>query len=210
MGVHAMECELDRELFDFVDRLCQTMQETIKLSALQKELLKKAAAQLRKLVNNGRVTTRSRTRISSNASLSPKRLKRVLDYVESHLSERLTLADLAGVACLSRCYFSKSFKQAVGVGPHRYLVQQRLERAKVLMCSTNEPLARIAQETGFSDQSHLTLIFRCETGMTPGKYRTVVGRNLSASQRTVVACGKPETQSESSESHASVCPIRAA
>jgi AraC family transcriptional regulator len=134
----------------------------------------------------------------------------VLDYVESHLSERLTLGDLARVACLSSCHFSKSFKQAVGVGPHRHLVQQRLERAKVLMYSTNEPLARIAQETGFSDQSHLTLIFRRETGMTPGQYRTVVGGKLSESQRTVVACGKPETQSESSESDASVCPIRTA
>jgi AraC family transcriptional regulator len=205
-----MECELYRELFDLVDRLSQTVQETIKLLALQKEILKKVAPQSGRLVNNGRVITRSLTRSSSNASLSPKRLKRVLDYVESHLGERLTLGDLARVACLSRCHFSKSFKQAVGVGPHRYLVQQRLERAKILICRTIEPLARIAQETGFSDQSHLTIIFRRETGMTPGKYRTVVGRKLSASERTVVTCGKPETHSKSSESHTSVCPIRAA
>jgi transcriptional regulator GlxA family with amidase domain len=201
-----MECELYRELFDLVDRLCQT----IILLEIQQQFSKESVVRSRELVNNGRLIPRNLRRISSNGPLSSKRLKRVWDYIESHLDERLTLVHLARVACLSPCHFSKSFKRAVGVGPHRYLQQRRLERAKVLMCSTDEPLVRIAQETGFSDQSHLTLIFRRETGMTPSKYRTVVGRKLSASQRTVVACGKPETHSKSNSSHTSPCPILAA
>lgn len=196
-----MECELYRELFDLIDRLYQTAQET-KILALQQQSSKEAVVRAPELVNNGRVITRNLRRISSNGPLSSKRLKRVRDYIESHLGERLTLVDLAKVACLSPCHFSKSFKRAIGVGPHRYLQQRRLEQAKVLMCSTDEPLARIAQETGFSDQSYLTLIFRRETGMTPGKYRTVVGRKLSASQRTVVVCGEPETHSKPSPTYA--------
>jgi AraC family transcriptional regulator len=106
--------------------------------------------------------------------LSGERLRRVRDYVEAHLDDRLTLSDLAGVACLSPYHFSRSFKQAVGVGPQRYVMQRRLERAKTLMRRTNEPLAEIAQQVGFSDQSHLTSIFRRETGLTPGRYRAAL------------------------------------
>jgi AraC family transcriptional regulator len=78
------------------------------------------------------------------------------------------------VACLSPYHFSRSFKQAIGVGPQRYVVQRRLERAKTLMRRTNQPLAEIAQQVGFADQSHLTSIFRRETGLTPGRYRAAL------------------------------------
>jgi AraC family transcriptional regulator len=106
--------------------------------------------------------------------LSRERLKRVRDYIETHLDDRLTLTDLAGVACLSPYHFSRSFKQAAGVGPQRYVMQRRLERAKTLMRRTNQPLASIAQEAGFVDQSHLTSMFRRETGVTPGRYRAAL------------------------------------
>ena len=106
--------------------------------------------------------------------LSRERLQRVCDYIETHLDDRLTLTDLAGVACLSTYHFSRSFKQAVGVGPQRYVMQRRLERAKTLMRRTNQPLASIAQEAGFTDQSHLTAIFRREIGVTPGRYRAAL------------------------------------
>jgi AraC family transcriptional regulator len=103
--------------------------------------------------------------------LSRKRLQRVRDYIEAHLGDRVTLTDLAGVACLSPYHFSRSFKQAVGVGPQRFIIQRRLERAKTMMRRTNRPLAWVAQEAGFADQSHLTSVFRRETGMTPGQFR---------------------------------------
>lgn len=106
--------------------------------------------------------------------LSSDRLKRVRDYIETHLDDRLTLTDLAEVACLSPYHFSRSFKAAVGVGPQRYVMQRRLERAKTLMRRTNQPLAAIAQQVGFTDQSHLTCIFRRETGVTPGRYRAAL------------------------------------
>jgi AraC family transcriptional regulator len=87
--------------------------------------------------------------------LSRERLMRVRDYIETHLDDRLTLTDLAEVACLSPYHFSRSFKLALGVGPHRYVMQRRLARAKTLMRRTNQPLALIALQTGFPDQSHL-------------------------------------------------------
>jgi AraC family transcriptional regulator len=106
--------------------------------------------------------------------LSRERLQRVCDYIEAHLDDRLTLADLAGVACLSPYHFSRSFKQSVGVGPQRYVMERRIERAKVLMRRTRQPLASIALEVGFADQSHLTAIFRREIGMTPGRFRAAL------------------------------------
>jgi AraC family transcriptional regulator len=106
--------------------------------------------------------------------LSRERLRRVLDHVEAHLGEELGLARLAEIACLSPCHFSRSFKQAMGVGPHRYVTQRRVERAKALLRgggAGDGSLAAIALAVGFGEQSHFTTAFRRETGMTPGRYR---------------------------------------
>lgn len=99
------------------------------------------------------------------------RVRRVLDYIEAHIGQDLTLAELAEVACLSPSHFSRSFKQALGTGPQRYIVQRRVERAKALLLHTGDGLAGIAAATGFADQSHLTAAFRRETGTTPGRFR---------------------------------------
>lgn len=104
------------------------------------------------------------------------RLRRVLDYIEAHLEQDLTLAELAGVACLSPSHFSRAFKLALGTGPHRYTVQRRVERAKELLRHTGNGLAGIAAATGFADQSHFTAAFRREVGVTPGRFRTALGR----------------------------------
>jgi AraC-like DNA-binding protein len=96
------------------------------------------------------------------------------DYVEAHLGDDLSLTMLAGIACLSPYHFSRSFKQAAGVGPQRYVIQRRVERAKYLLRQTHQPLALIAQETGFGDQSHLTQMFRREIGVTPGRFRAAL------------------------------------
>lgn len=110
--------------------------------------------------------------LTSSNGLSRERLQRVSNYVEAHLDDNLSLAVLADIACLSPFHFSRSFKQATGVGPQRYVIKRRLERAKRLLRQTGDPLALIAQEAGFADQSHLTQVFRRELSMTPGQFRT--------------------------------------
>jgi AraC family transcriptional regulator len=121
-----------------------------------------------------RFVDQSELLLEPSNGLSRERLKRVREYIESHLDDRLTLTDLARVACLSPYHFSRSFKESVGVGPQRYVMRRRLERAKTLMRRSSQPLAVIAHEVGFADQSHLTMIFRREIGMTPGRYRTAL------------------------------------
>jgi AraC family transcriptional regulator len=61
--------------------------------------------------------------LAPSSGLSRERLQRVRDYIEMHLDDRLTLTDLAGVACLSPYHFSRSFKLAFGIGPQRYVMQ---------------------------------------------------------------------------------------
>lgn len=102
------------------------------------------------------------------------RMIRVAEYIEARLGQDMTLAELAGVACLSPCHFSRSFKQAMGIGPQRYIVQRRVERAKALLRRHDATLAGVAATVGFADQSHFTAAFRRETGMPPGRYRAAL------------------------------------
>ena len=118
-----------------------------------------------------RVAQRFRSSPERQPDLPSQRMRRVLEYIEANLNAELTLAELAGIACLSPCHFSRSFKEAVGVGPQRYTVQRRVERAKALLRRGNATLASVAAATGFADQSHFTAAFRHETGTTPGRFR---------------------------------------
>jgi AraC family transcriptional regulator len=112
--------------------------------------------------------------LPTSKGLSPERLRRVSDYVEAHLDDDLSLIVLADIACLSPYHFSRSFKRATGVGPQHYVIQRRVERAKRLLRQTRQPLSLIAQEAGFTDQSHLTQMFRREMGVTPGRFRAAL------------------------------------
>lgn len=119
-----------------------------------------------------------------SGGLSPRRLRRVLDYVEANLAGEITLADLAGVACLSPYHFSRCFKRATGEGAHRHVMRRRVERAKALLRDPDgPPLAEVAVASGFADQSHFTAAFRRETGTTPGRFRAEVAPSSSSPGR---------------------------
>jgi AraC-like DNA-binding protein len=103
--------------------------------------------------------------------LDRERLSRVLGYIEAHLSESITVTDLANVACLSIFHFARSFTGAMGVPPHHYVSRRRLENAKAMITAGNASLYEIALDCQFSSQSSFTRAFRRVTGMTPGEYR---------------------------------------
>jgi transcriptional regulator GlxA family with amidase domain len=103
--------------------------------------------------------------------LPPRAKGRVLEYIVTHLNENITNDALAEVAGLSVCHFARMFKQTVGVSPHRYVLQCRIEWARELLAGMDMPLSEIAIVTGFSDQSHYTRWFREIIGVTPGSYR---------------------------------------
>lgn len=103
----------------------------------------------------------------SRGGLSPVLKQRVCEFIESHLDEKISLDVLASVAGLSAFHFARAFRQSVGVPPHGYLLQRRLERVKQMLRDSKLPLSEIALAAGFSDQSHLARHFRRVTGISP-------------------------------------------
>ncbi|MEM9539441.1 MAG: AraC family transcriptional regulator [Cyanobacteria bacterium P01_E01_bin.42] len=99
-------------------------------------------------------------------------LRPVLDYIDAHLDGEIKLEDLARLPNMSQFHFSRLFKQSLGITPHQYLIQQRVERAKQLLKQTEQSISDIALECGFNSHSHLGKRFRQLTGMTPKAYRT--------------------------------------
>jgi AraC-like DNA-binding protein len=107
----------------------------------------------------------------ARGGLPPGAMRRVHEYVDTHLSESMDLAELAAVAGLSVYHFARAFKQSAGVTPHHYLVRRRVERAQEMLAHSDLPMSEVALATGFSDQSHLARLFRQLVGMTPGQFR---------------------------------------
>jgi AraC-like DNA-binding protein len=94
-----------------------------------------------------------------------------MEYIAQHLDEDITVAQLAGVACLSPFHFVRMFRAAMGVAPHRYVSQQRLERPMALLAADKRSLIDIAFGSQFSSQASFNRAFRRATGVTPGEYR---------------------------------------
>jgi AraC family transcriptional regulator len=108
-------------------------------------------------------------------ALSGAALGRVTDYIEGNLAETLTLSEISGVAHMSPFHFSRVFKLATGLSPHRYVIGRRVERAKDLLTNTNLPLHEVARLSGFSDQSHLAKHTRRLLGAAPRSLRLASG-----------------------------------
>lgn len=106
-----------------------------------------------------------------NRSLTHTRLQQAIDYIHAHLDRDLSLVEIARVINISPTYFASLFKRAMGITPHKYVIQQRVERAKLLLSKTDLAIADIALEVGFSNQSHLTRHFKRLTGVTPKQVR---------------------------------------
>jgi AraC family transcriptional regulator len=102
------------------------------------------------------------------------RLRRVLAYIEDHLTEEITVSDLARIACLRVFHFARAFAASVGAPPHSYVSGRRLERAKRLLSMGQLSLSEIAFDCQFSSQSSFTRAFRRATGVTPAKYKRAV------------------------------------
>lgn len=103
--------------------------------------------------------------------LGDRKILQITDYIHAHLDQSIKLADLASVAGMSQFHFSRMFKQSMGISPHQYLLQQRVEQAKQLLKRSKLTIAEIALQCGFNSQSHLSKHFRDAIGMTPSDYR---------------------------------------
>ncbi|MEG4029574.1 MULTISPECIES: AraC family transcriptional regulator [unclassified Microcoleus] len=112
-------------------------------------------------------STQGTRNFECKGGMCPHKLRWVQDYINDYLEREFGLDELAALAQLSPYHFSRAFKQSVGISPHQYVIQQRVERAKQLLLQGNMSLSEIAIACGFSHQSHLTRHFKRLTGVTP-------------------------------------------
>lgn len=106
-------------------------------------------------------------------SLDSPVVNRVRDYLRDHVTERVTMQELASVASMSRFRLTRQFQRVFGVPLHAYHLQLRLHEAKRRLRS-GDPIAAVAFDLGFVDQSHLHRRFKGAFGVTPGEWRDAV------------------------------------
>lgn len=100
-----------------------------------------------------------------------ERMKRVLQHIHSHIYQNIDVDELANVACITKPYLIRLFKRESGVSPVQYINKKKVERAQLLLFTTDKPVKEIAYELGFSDHSYFIRLFHKLSGITPQEYR---------------------------------------
>ena len=112
--------------------------------------------------------------MSTDPTLDPELLRRLLrakDRMDAASHEEWPVRRLAGVSGVSEAHFARSFKEAFGVPPHRYLLTRRIARAAALLRETDHTITEIAFQTGWSSLGTFGRTFRDITGESPGDLR---------------------------------------
>lgn len=109
--------------------------------------------------------------LPQNRGLAPWQERVAKEMMREHVTDGVALATVATACGLSPCAFINAFKRSTGMSPHQWLIERRIEHALALMRLKDGPLADIALEAGFADQSHFTRAFSARMGVTPGTWR---------------------------------------
>jgi AraC-like DNA-binding protein len=117
---------------------------------------------------NGRPVSKPST---ARGGLAPATLRRIREYVDTHLDQKIDLESLAAKAELSLYHFARTFKQSEGITPHAFILERRLAKARELLTQTELPLVQVAFSAGFVDQSHLARHFHQVVGVSPAQFR---------------------------------------
>jgi AraC family transcriptional regulator len=104
-------------------------------------------------------------------SLPGYKLRQITDWMREHIAEEFNLDRLAAQAGLSKFYFNRLFKSAVGVSPSHYHINLRMDAARQLLRETKKSVMEIALDVGYANPSHFAQLFRRETGLSPSDYR---------------------------------------
>ncbi|HLH11918.1 MAG TPA: AraC family transcriptional regulator [Methylovirgula sp.] len=121
-------------------------------------------------------------RLEPTRALCDDKLQMVIDYFRSNLDRNITLSEVSGLVELTPRYFCAAFKKAMGRPPHKFQIELRVERAKMLLADPNLTLVDMALMLGFSSQSHLSDCFRRITGVTPARFRAEIRAKASGSE----------------------------
>ncbi len=103
--------------------------------------------------------------------LSPTRVRRLEEYIESHLHEGITIEKMAETLGLGVWTFTRHFRATLGCSPYEFVMGRRVERAARLLASRGLAIKEVAAMCGFADQAHLTRVLRARLGTTPARLR---------------------------------------
>lgn len=111
-----------------------------------------------------------RREIEINSDI-PFILKQSIDYINENLTEKVTVADLVKQTRWSSQHFNRLFTQYVGMTPYQYIMQKKIEKAKILITEFNMPITQVSYELGFKAHSNFCTLFKKVTGKTAENYR---------------------------------------
>ena len=105
------------------------------------------------------------------AQLHDARIAPILEYIQQHLHEAISVEQLADRACLTKSYFIRRFRQVVGITPIQYVQKRKVQHAQKLLLESEKSVGQIAAEVGFADTAYFIRIFKSHIGYTPQEYR---------------------------------------
>jgi AraC family transcriptional regulator len=105
------------------------------------------------------------------AQLTKTQLRRSIEFINANLDKDPTLEEIASAANMSKYHFAKSFRRLVGLAPHQYLINRRVEEARKLLMLDTLSIEEIANRVGYSDKGHFAAQFTKIVGVSPHRYR---------------------------------------
>lgn len=105
-----------------------------------------------------------------------KRITRVVNHIQSHIADTLSVDELASIACITKNYFIQLFTHTMGMSPVRYINRKKIERAQLMLLTEQVPVKEVAYRLGFSDHSYFIRLFRQTVGISPQEYRRRNGK----------------------------------
>lgn len=103
-----------------------------------------------------------------------ERMKKVMDYIHHHLDHAIGIEELANVACITKPYLIRLFKREFGTSPVQFINKKKVEKAQLLLFTTDKPIKEVAYALGFSDHSYFIRLFHKLTSVTPLEYRMLL------------------------------------
>lgn len=157
----------------FLEKLCHAIAPVLKdpesSSPLFLELMVRAAgAHILQQYGGAKIVSENRTK-----RFSAQNLARATDYLESNLTGDVSIKEVAASLDMTPALFTRLFRQATGTTPYRWVVQKRVDRAAIMLKSSDLSIGEIAVACGFSDHAHFTRVFSTYMGLPPRKWRNV-------------------------------------
>lgn len=107
----------------------------------------------------------------SKAEVADSRIQKSIRYIRQHVSDPISLDELASAACMSKDHYIRCFRKAVGQTPVTYIVSRRMEKAEILLLTTQLSVKELSSMVGYTDTSYFNRLFRRYVGKSPTVYR---------------------------------------